>query len=192
MDVVPAALAERGPWGSTEGGAPRLVRRIASIFCLLVLVGSGSSACRQSRLLLDHAVESPEAVARAVLRALNTSDRSALETLSLTEHEFRKVVWPKLPASRPGRNIPWDYVWKDLHGKSVMQMQARLHEWQRDDATIVRVEFAGETTDYDTHRVKRKSVVVLKTAAGQEIRQRWFGSIIEQGGRYKVFSYVVD
>jgi hypothetical protein len=158
----------------------------------MLLVSVGLPGC-QRRGLLEHTLDSPEAVATAVLRAFNAGDRAALETLSLTEHEFRKLVWPKLPASRPGRNIPWDYVWKDLHGKSAMQMQARLHEWQpTDDSAIVRVEFSGETTDYETHRVRRKSVVVVKTGDGKETRARWFGSIIEQDGRYKVFSYVVD
>jgi hypothetical protein len=103
------------------------------------------------------------------------------------------MVWPKLPAAKPGRNIPWDYVWNDLHGKSNMQLQARVNEWQRaGDGAVARVEFTGETTDYETFRVRRKSVVVLRTPDGGEINHRLFGSIIEASGRYKVFSYVVD
>jgi hypothetical protein len=124
---------------------------------------------------------------------LDARDINALKALAVTEHEFRKMVWPRLPAARPGRNIPWDYVWNDLHGKSTMQLQARLNEWQRlADESVARVEFAGDTTDYETFRVRRKSVVVLRSPAGVETRHRMFGSIIEEGGRYKVFSYVVD
>lgn len=156
-------------------------------------MAAGTIGCHQPPLLLAHTLESPEAVARAVLKGLNARDVAGLQELALTEHEFRKLVWPKLPAARPGRNIPWDYVWKDLNGKSGMQLQARLHEWQPSaEGTVVKVEFTGETTDYETFRVRRKSAVTIRTPDGQETRHRLFGSIVEQGGRYKVFSYVVD
>lgn len=194
MDLVPSALDRlaRRDFATGEVPWPARARRTVAAATLILLVSVGLTGCQRPSLL-EHTLASPEAVAAAVLRAFNAGDRAALEALSLTKHEFRKLVWPKLPASRPGRNIPWDYVWNDLHGKSAMQMQARLHEWQRAEAgSIVRVEFSGERTDYETYRVSRKSIVVLKTADGQETRARWFGSIIEQDGRYKVFSYVVD
>ena len=195
MDLVSSVIGRLATWGFTTSGALRLSRAIgfAAAASLVLLASAGITGCQRASLLLEYTFESPEAVAGAVLRAFDAGDRGALEALSLTEHEFRKLVWPKLPASRPGRNIPWDYVWKDLHGKSAMQMQARLNEWQREDGVaVVRVEFAGDTTEYETYRVRRKSVVVLRTSAGQEMRQRWFGSVIEQDGRYKIFSYVVD
>lgn len=161
-----------------------------------LLVASGVASligCRQPSVVLEHTLESPEAVAQAVLKGLNARDFSGLQNLALTKHEFRKLVWPKLPAARPGRNIPWDYVWNDLSSKSTMQLQARVHEWRPSaDGTVVKVEFTGETTDYETFRVRRKSAVTIRTSDGHETRHRLFGSIVEQGGRYKVFSYVAD
>jgi hypothetical protein len=155
--------------------------------CSVIVTG-----CRRAPIL-EQTFDSPEAVARAVLKGLDARDVNALNALALTEHEFRRMVWPKLPAAKPGRNLSWDYVWKDLHGKSVMQLQARANEWPRGgDGAVLKVEFAGETTDYETFRVRRKSVVVVRTADGVESRQRLFGSMIEEAGRYKVFSYVVD
>jgi hypothetical protein len=161
-----------------------------------LLLASGAiplTGCRQQPIAFEHTLESPEAVARAVLKGLNSRDLAGLQELAITKHEFRKFVWPKLPAARPGRNIPWDYVWNDLSSKSSMQLQARIHEWQPSgDGTVVKVEFTGETTDYETFRVRRKSAVTIRTPDGHETRHRLFGSIVEQGGRYKVFSYVAD
>ena len=54
------------------------------------------------------------------------------------------------------------------------------------------VRFQGDTTDYETYRIYRKTVLTLRDGSGQEIQARLFGSMIEQNGRYKVFSYVVD
>jgi hypothetical protein len=184
------------------GGQGSVLRRVlpASLAVAAALGGlllaSGAVpliGCRPQPALLEHTLESPEAVARAVLKRLNTRDIAGLQELAITEHEFRKLVWPKLPAARPGRNIPWDYVWNDLRSKSTMQLQARVHEWQPSgDGAVVKVEFTGETTDYETFRVRRKSAVTIRTPDGHETRHRLFGSIVEQAGRYKVFSYVAD
>jgi hypothetical protein len=171
---------------------PRRLRMVVAGWAILLAIGAAAPGC--GRLpVLEQTFDSPEAVAQAVLRGLDARDINALKALAVTEHEFRKMVWPKLPAAKPGRNIPWDYVWNDLHGKSTMQLQARVNEWQRiDQGAVAKVEFSGEMTDYETFRVRRKSVVVLRTPAGGESRHRLFGSVIEEGGRYKVFSYVVD
>jgi hypothetical protein len=171
---------------------PRRIGMLVAVPAVLLAIGASVTGCRRSPIL-EQTFDSPEAVAQAVLRGLDARDINALKAMAVTEHEFRKMVWPKLPAAKPGRNIPWDYVWNDLHGKSTMQLQARVNQWQRiDGSAVARVEFSGETTDYETFRVRRKSVVVLRTPVGGESRHRLFGSIIEEGGRYKVFSYVVD
>jgi hypothetical protein len=156
----------------------------------MVGVGVAAGACRQHALV--HGLDSPEAVARAVITALAAHDVEALRKLALTEDEFRGVVWPRLPASRPERNVPWDYAWNDLHAKSSAQLQARVRGWKDRGFDVVRVAFEGETSEYDTFRVRRKSVLTLRDRDGQETRGRLFGSVIEQDGRYKVFSYVVD
>jgi hypothetical protein len=158
---------------------------------VLALTLLGAAACGPS-VRLTHTFESPEAVARAVLSGLATRDAEILSTLAVTEDEFRYLVWPKLPTSRPGRNIPWDYAWKDLHSKSRLQLLGRTREWRDQGFELVRIRFQGETTDYETYRIYRKSVLTVRDRTGQETQVRLFGSLIEQNGRYKVFSYVVD
>jgi hypothetical protein len=142
---------------------------------------------------LDGGLGSPREVAQAVVRALDARDLTALERLGLSEREFREVVWPRQPAARPERNIPWDYAWRSLAAKSRFQLRGRLNEWSSSrNASLVGVDFTGETTDYGTYRVHRRSAVTLRRGDGTLATVRLFGSMIEQGGRYKVFSYVVD
>jgi hypothetical protein len=141
---------------------------------------------------LQHTHGSPKAVAEAVVAALDRRDTAPLEQLALTEQEFRRVVWPRQPAARPERNIPWDYAWRALAGKSTLQLRGRIQEWRPARLMVVDVAFDGETTDYRTYRVLRKSRVTLRDAAGRLTTARLFGSIIEQQGRFKVFSYVTD
>ncbi|HRB11684.1 MAG TPA: hypothetical protein PKU70_01625 [Vicinamibacteria bacterium] len=141
---------------------------------------------------LANTLESPEAVARAVVRGLAEKDLEALRALAVTEAEFRDLVWPKLPASRPERNLPLDYVWGDLSTKSDANLRARLGGWVDRGFVLVSVSFAGATDDYGTYRVHRETVLLLRDRDGKEQTGRLFGSMIEHRGRFKVFSYVVD
>ncbi|HUG54163.1 MAG TPA: hypothetical protein VMR21_11195 [Vicinamibacteria bacterium] len=158
---------------------------------LVAVTTLAGAACR-GRLALAHTHESPQAVARAVVQGLAARDIAALRDLALSEPEFRELVWPKLPASRPERNVPWDYAWNDLRAKSDAHLRALLGRWQDHGFEIVSVSFLGETTEYGTFRVHRDTAVSLRDRDGQEQTGRLFGSMIEMNGGFKVFSYVVD
>ena len=174
-----------------RGGSLQGASRLLPTLCA-VLIGLGAQTACSRHTVLDGTLESPRAVATAVVDALSRKDLAALERLAVGEAEFQHLVWPKQPAARPGRNIPWDYAWKDLASKSRMQLRGRLNEWPDRGFTLVEVTFEGDTTDYETYRIFRKSVVTLRDRDGQVTRARIFGSLIEQDGRYKVFSYLVD
>ncbi len=177
--------------GSPSGGSRPGASASSLWLFLLVWILASSWACSRS-VTLQHGLDSPRAVAAAVLEGLNRKDLIALERLAVTEDEFHYLVWPKQPAARPGRNIPWDYAWNDLASKSRLQLRGRIREWPDQGFTLVDVSFEGETTDYHTYRIRRKSVLTLRDRDGHEVRERVFGSLIDQAGRFKVFSYVVD
>lgn len=172
-------------------GSRRRAGRLLPVALLAGILVSAATCGRSPAL--EWGLDSPQAVAEAVVAALDARDRPALERLSVNEQEFRDLVWPRQPAARPERNIPWEYAWRSLAARSRYQLAGRLGEWVRGRrATVVGVTFAGETTDYGAYRVHRRSVVTLRDAAGRVETIRVFGSLIEQGGRYRVFSYVVD
>lgn len=177
------------------GGSAWSARRRSAPFAAIaaVLALSIAAGCRtSSEPTLANTFESPEAVARAVVKALSERNLEGLRSLALTRDEFRVLVWPKLPASRPERNLPMDYVWDELAAKSDASLRARLAGWQDRGFSLVSVEFKGEITDHGTYIVHRDTVLTLKDRDGRQEAGRLFGSIIQQRGRYKVFSYVVD
>jgi hypothetical protein len=169
--------------------------RLISTF-LLAGVAGGSTflpGCSPSKAPLAHAQPSGEAMAQAVLDALERRDRQRLLELALDEREFREHVWPELPASRPERNLPLEYVWGDLKQKSEASLAQTLHQYGGVRLRLVRLEFTGETTQYDSFVVRRDSQLAVIDAEGREQRVRVFGSMLTTGdGRVKVFSYVVD
>ncbi len=159
----------------------------------LLLALTVASACSGAAPPLHTTHESPDALARAVLDALAARDEGRLRDLALNEQEFRDHVWPALPASRPERNLPFDYVWGDLQQKSANQLTQTLAQFGGRQYELVRVEFTGATTQYDAFAVHRDSRLVVRDASGVEHQLRIFGSALEtRDGRVKVFSYVVD
>ena len=135
---------------------------------------------------------SPEALARRVIDAMQAGDVGRLRALALTEQEFRAHVWPELPAARPERNVPFDFVWQRLAQTSEGHLRQTLGAVGGAPLTPRRVRFAGERSQYRDVVVRRRTEIVLAGSDDSEHVVRLFGSTIEQDGRYKVFSYVVD
>lgn len=135
---------------------------------------------------------SAEEAAQAFLDALAAGDPDRLRATALTREEFADVVWPELPSSRPNRNLPLDYAWRDLNQKSTNELSRTHHRYGGRRFALERVEFLGETTGYVTFDVHREARLLLTDEEGTLLRLRLFGSMIERGGRWKLFSFVID
>jgi len=157
--------------------------------CLLLLALT-AAACGPAPLAAAHT--SPDALAQAVLTALERRDQSALHGLALSEEEFRTHVWPSLPAARPERNLPVEYVWNDLRQKSVAELASTLTRQGGRHHQIVSVDLEGHARDYGGFRVHSGVSLKVREPGGGSSELRVFGSLIEQEGRWKVFSYIVD
>jgi hypothetical protein len=141
---------------------------------------------------LANTFESPEALARGVLDALAIRDLNRLKSLALSEAEFKTHVWPELPASRPERNVPFEYAWGQMKQRSDGSLSGTVGRYGGRQLRFVRTRFTGETTDYQTFSVMRDSEIVAADEAGREVILRLYGSAMVRNGRYKLFSYVVD
>jgi hypothetical protein len=164
-------------------------QKLALAAIVAACAATAGTACTRP---LDHAQPSPDALAEAVLSALEARDVERLRALAVSEAEFRDVIWPELPASRPERNLSMDFVWKDLQIKSEAGLRRVLAEHGGRSQHLVRVGFNGDTSQYRSYLVHREAVVTARDPARGEERLALFGSMLEQDGRFKVFSYVVD
>lgn len=163
-----------------------MMRLIASIVLALCL--GLAAGCGRVPPLAD-AQESPEALLTAVLGALASRDTVTLNRLVVSEQEFKDHVWPHLPAARPERNLPFSYVWGDLRQKSQQGMSRTLRDLGGQRLRLVRVSFSDKT-EYPGAVVHRRTVVTVVDDRGYTREVRVCGSLIEQDGRWKVFSYV--
>lgn len=174
-----------------RGGCSRTRLFFARLVQLTALALALTVAACSSAPPLATTFESPEDVARAVLDALRAGDRIRLDALALSEQEFKDHVWPELPAARPERNLPFSYVWGDLHQKSDMTLTNTIKAQEGHRYELQKVTFE-DTTPYASYRIHRKATFHVRDASGREGAIRVCGSMIEKDGAWKVFSYVVD
>ena len=160
------------------------------LFVLTALGLVGAAGC-VSAPPLANGHESADALSTALLDALARSDRTRLEALAVTEREFRDHVWPDLPAARPERNLPFSYVWGDLHQKSSLHLSQTLEKHGGKIHQLTGTRFSGETR-YAHYLVHRGTTLDVVEASGAAIGLKVCGSFLEKDGVWKVFSYVVD
>jgi hypothetical protein len=163
---------------------------IITVGVAVLLAGAGC-ATEAPRTPLSHTFASPWEAGQAVLDGLARRDYEALHALAVTEQEFREHVWPELPASRPERNMPFDYVWGQSAQRSRDFLRQTFARYEGQRFELLGVEFDGVTTDYPSFSVSRQAVLVVRNADGEEERLRLIGSLMRQGDRYKVYSYII-
>ena len=176
----------------TEPG-PHLSIVLTSVrLATLVLVASLAAQCGPSRPSFARGQSSSSALASAVLVAIERNSPTMLRDLALSEQEFRDHVWPDLPAAQPERNLPFSYVWGELRQKSQAGLAGILARYGGQRYELVGVRFDGPSTRYTTCEVHRDTVLTVRDQSGMQHDVELFGSSVEQDGRWKVFSFVVD
>ena len=175
------------PWGGARRARLPLILAGAAL-----ILGATLSAVWTRPAPLQNTFPSPEAAASAVIQAMRAGDADRLRALVLTEQEFRAHVWPYLPAARPERNVPFEFVWELLHQNSEGHLRETVHRLPEGPIQVRQVRFAGETSRYGDVTVSRETELVVSGADGTERAIRLFGSMVEQDGHYKIFSFVVD
>ncbi len=133
---------------------------------------------------------SPETVAIGFLDALAREDADKIRAMAVSKEEFAHYVWPGLPASRPGTNLTLDYVWNSLQTRSESGLRHTLSTCKGRRLHLLELRFAGQTSDYGSAKVHRDTRLRVRDETGRELELDLFGSMLEVGGEYKIFSFV--
>jgi hypothetical protein len=134
---------------------------------------------------------SPEALAGRFLELLAAEDREGVRSLRVTRDEFCKYVWPELASSRVP-NVTCEFAWDQatLNSNAGFNEIWPSHKGKRYE--IVSLEFLKGVDAYPTYKVHKKPLLLVKDENGARKEVRFFGSMLELDGQYKLFSFVND
>jgi hypothetical protein len=171
----------------TRGGR----RAIPGLFLLSLLVGAAACGRGDGPIPLNPGYESKDAAVTAFLQALAARDRDTLAAQVVSQSEFLKHIWPALPASRPDVGMPPERAWADQAQRNANFLAQTMGEHGGKRYELVAASFDGPSTTYGGFTIHPKTTLDIRDEFG--VREvRLFGSMIESGGRWKIYSFVVD
>jgi hypothetical protein len=159
--------------------------------CLSLLLSIGCRVAGGDSPPLQYAQPSAEVLAGKVLEALAQRDDQGLKDLVITKEEFCRYVWPELPSSKTP-NLTCDWVWNAFEPGDIAGRRQIMARHGGKQCSLIRLRSARGITEYKSFRVHEDVRVTVRDSAGKEEELKLFGSILEYGGQFKLFSYIVD
>lgn len=142
--------------------------------------------------VFSHTQPTMEKLCTRMLAALAKKDRAGLQAITISEKEFKTVVWPQLPISKIKQ---WqnrkDFVWSQHDLKSMTCLNDLISGLGGRQFNLKAVKVNGEITDYQNYRVHRDVSLVVTDEKGETKEIKFFGSMVEQNRQYKIMSYNV-
>lgn len=125
---------------------------------------------------------------RAVCRALHRGSVDSVMALAVTPEEFRVILWPEFPQSRPATGLRWEDGWSTLAGRlnggSVAATRDLGGEWYE----FQRIERTAPSMRYRNFLMHNGLVIVAKDGQGTVHRFTFVRSVVERKGRFKLYS----
>lgn len=128
---------------------------------------------------------------RRFLTALSTRDTSALRTFAVQAREFSDLYYPDSPYSHPPYKESPEFAWRLIQAPSSAGLTKLLNRIAGKPLAYVsdtcdpKVLREGKTTRF-------AGCLVRVVIDGDTAMKRFYGSIVERGGKYKFLSYTND
>jgi hypothetical protein len=111
----------------------------------------------------------------------------SLMAISVDQAEFREILWPEFPQSRPATGLTWEDAWGVLDARLLNGNNSALVGYAGRPCEFVRIE-VDSVTDYKNFKLHNGVTLVTRNAQGELERQGWIRSIAERKGRFKIYS----
>ena len=171
------------------------------LFLLCMILTGLLNACG-NRQQLSNTSSSIDEISRKVLAAVEKKDLKELESMRVTEQEFREIIFPGLPI---GKIEQWkknfDFVWGDVNTKNTYGLRYMLDSYGGKKFSYVKTIFKKGETTYElestfpfwkqSYKGYEDARIIAKDETGKETELKMYGGVIEYKGRYKIMSFNV-
>ena len=159
------------------------------------LVDQESSAVRLGRRVNAPLVSMPfkggarslKGLGVTILRELEHQDRDSLLTLLVTDKEFRDILWPEFPQSRPVTGLRYDDAWKILYARMHAGCMHALRDYGGN-----KYQFVSITTDsvmkYKNFTMYSRIKLTAIGPDGGLASMTWLRAVVERKGLVKIYS----
>jgi hypothetical protein len=152
-----------------------------------VVIGRRLNAPRVNRLFRG-GTRSLDDLGRRVCRALHHDDLDSLAMLCVTEDEFRDILWPEFPQSRPATGLTWQDGWSSLSLRLRGGCRGAIADFGGSYYEFLRFEGPDSTARYRNFKLYSRLVLVARRDTGEIQRFTWLRSVAERRGLFKIYS----
>ncbi|MFN8587384.1 MAG: hypothetical protein U0704_06240 [Candidatus Eisenbacteria bacterium] len=124
---------------------------------------------------------------QAVCWGLQHAESDSLAKLSITDAEFRDILWREFPQSRPATGLQWEDAWKIQYAR----LRAGVIHARRDfgghwyQLVSVRADSVARYRNFTLHS---GVTIVAKDDTGVMHEWKWLRAVAERKGRFKIYS----
>ncbi|WP_353266734.1 hypothetical protein [Gemmatimonas sp.] len=138
---------------------------------------------------LQHGAASRDGLVREFLKAVSASDTLTLNRLALDRGEFAYLYYPTAAISKPPYEAPPQLLWGQILQASNDGLPRVLARAAGESLELSRVSCADSIVSEGENRLHNACTVTVRIGRGTPVESRWFGTIIERGGRFKFLGY---
>lgn len=161
------------PPNDPESSSVRIGRRVNAPYVKMPFTGGARSL---------------EELGRKVCHALDYETADSLFTLTVGQDEFRYILWPEFPMSRPATGITWQDGWLFLYGRLHQGSAIAIREHGGHAYQFVRFDRYDSTVAYKNFKLHNGLILVAKDEGGKTEEFHWLRSVAERKGHFKIYS----
>jgi hypothetical protein len=124
---------------------------------------------------------------RTVARLIQHDRRDSLERLCVRSDEFRDILWPEFPQSRPATGIQWGDAWFFLYTRNHKGCGQAIEDWGGQNYHFIGVT-CDSTKQYKNFKMYSKLKIVVRGANADTVKWDWVKAIVERRQRFKILA----
>ncbi|MDQ8164358.1 MAG: hypothetical protein P3A28_01190 [Gemmatimonadota bacterium] len=138
---------------------------------------------------LRNAASSVHSLAVRWADAITAQDTGALVAMSLDRAEFAWLVFPDMPMAKPPYEMPPGLLWSQLTGNSDEGLRKALERFEGRRVTVTSAACPTPPEPEGPNLLRQGCVLTLRVDGAPLPAERYFGSIVERDGRFKLVSH---
>lgn len=153
-------------------------------------VVTGRRAVGSTDRRLTGGFASATALAEALVDCVHRSDFQRLRDLMITYEEFRDILWPEFPQSRPATNVRAEDAWEFHFRSSITGARRMVDDWGGRDVHLTGLSFDQGRVSYTNFKLALGvRLHAVDVATGEAIVIKYADGFVERDGVWKVYIY---
>jgi hypothetical protein len=131
--------------------------------------------------------KSLDQLGRTVCRVVHHKSLDSLMTLCVSDREFKDILWPEFPNSRPVTGIQWDFAWMVLYGRLHGGCSQTIRDYGGHYYEFLSLQ-PDSIMQYKNFKMYSRISMFVRNEDGQIEQWKWLRAVVERKGRYKIYS----